>query len=150
MFNENDALKEAVYYSTLSNCGSKRGVVIFHRKYGVMCGGFNHLPWPLKCDGTPACRSVCAKTALHAEQDALLNWIQNVEAFPTVNIFDCEMLHVKSVDGKAVHSLQPSCWQCSKLILGSGLKAMWLYQAEGLVSYTAKDFHELTLKNNKL
>ncbi len=64
-----------------------------------------------------------------------------------INLSECEMLHVKSVDGKAVFSEKPSCWQCSKLILASGLPTMWLYQKEGFVRYSAEEFHEQTLIN---
>ena len=139
---EKEALKEAVKAATNSNCTSKRGVVIWHREYGLMSSGWNAPPKPLICDGSEACRANCAKTALHAEQMALLGMLQYYEP-----ISECEMIHVKIIDGEALISDKPSCWQCSKLILASGLKSMWLFQAEGLVEYSVLDFHDKTLIN---
>lgn len=144
-FNERWALEEAVKASLNSNCKSKRGVVIWHREHGLMSSGWNAPPKPYICDGTEACRGNCAKTALHAEQAAILSFDRVM-----INLSECEMIHVKSIDGVAVFSEKPSCWQCSKLILGSGLKSMWLYQKEGLVEYTPVDFHEQTLINCEL
>jgi len=63
---------------------------------------------------------------------------------------NAEMIHVKSVDGQKVYSLQPSCWQCSKLILGTGIKYMWLYLESGLKRYTTEEFHRETLINCNL
>lgn len=136
---ENQALKEAVEIAKLSPCGSKRGIVIWHREHGVISGGYNAPPPSFVCDGSDACRANCNKTAVHAEQAALIDFDPRIEG--------CEMIHVKVVDGEAVHSLQPSCWQCSKLILQAGISYMWLYQVEGLVRYTAQDFHNKTLIN---
>lgn len=136
---EKQALKEAIEIAKLSPCKSKRGVVIWHRGLGFIAGGCNQPPPNFICDGSEACRANCNKTAVHAEQEALIDFDSRIE--------DCEMIHVKVVDGEAVHSLQPSCWQCSKLILRAGIKYMWLYQKEGFVRYSAKEFHEQTLIN---
>ena len=151
MFDEKWALDMAVKLANESNCKSKRGVIIWNRKVGLISTGWNAPPKPLRCDGSEACRSNCAKTAVHAEQAALLG----LPYVPTIlanagGLGECEMLHVKSVDGKAVFSEKPSCWQCSKLILASGLKSMWLYQKEGFVEYTPEEFHKQTLINCEL
>ena len=137
---ENWALKEAINCANQSPCRSKRGVIIWNRTSGVETYGFNEPPPPLICDGSDACKANCAKTAVHAEQAALLH-------FKPYKYREYEMIHVKTIGGEAVHSLQPSCWQCSKLILAAGIKYMWLYQKEGLVRYTALDFHNKTLIN---
>lgn len=148
MYNEKMALKAAVSSAKNSNCKSKRGVVIFHRTWGIISEGWNAPPKPFICDGSDDCRANCAKTAVHAEQAALMEYLRYPnEEYP---ISECEMLHVKIIDGKAVVSEKPSCWQCSKLILASGLKSMWLYQAEGFVEYTPEDFHKQTLINCEL
>lgn len=144
-FDENWALKQAVIASQHSECRSKRGVVIWNRKSGTIFYGWNEIPLPFKCDGSEKCKANCSKTAVHAEQAALLRMIGN-----EIPANKCEMLHVKSVDGKAVFSEKPSCWQCSKLILASGINYMWLYQKEGLIRYTPEKFHKLTLINNNL
>ena len=141
-FSEEKAFRYAVKAAKNSNCKSKRGVVIWDRYVGLISIGWNAPPKPFVCDGSEACRANCAKTAVHAEQAALMNALGvNFEAV------HCEMLHVKIIDGEAVTSEKPSCWQCSKLILASGIKSMWLYQEEGLVEYTAEDFHNKTLIN---
>lgn len=145
VFDEQWALQQAIERANLSNCQSKRGVIIWHRKIGFIAGGYNAPPKPKICNGSNACKANCSKTAVHAEQQAIIN------AFNlTVPLSECEMIHVKTVDGKAVTSEKPSCWQCSKLILAARIRYMWLYQVEGLVRYTAADFHEKTLINCEL
>lgn len=139
-YDEHWAIQQAIYYATLSPCRSQRGVVIWHREHGLISFGFNAPPHPMVCNGSDECKATCSKTAVHAEQAALLN-------FNPIVYSDCEMLHVKVVDDDAVTSEKPSCWQCSKLILAAGIEYMWLYQKEGLVRYTALDFHDKTLIN---
>lgn len=144
-YSEEWALRQAIKVANKSKCQSQRGVVIWNRDHGVLGVGFNHPPHPWICDGSDTCKANCAKTAIHAEQAAILNFAHN-EIYD-IALSDCEMLHVKVVNGEAVFSEKPSCWQCSKLILGSGIQSMWLYQKEGLVQYTAEDFHNKTLIN---
>ena len=142
-YTEHDALETAVKAAVLSPCQkSKRGVAIFHREYGLSVAGCNHPPGPLKCDGTKACRKVCNKICVHAEQDALLQ-----SGAPLVGY---EMLHVKVVAGKAVPSGPPSCWQCSRLILAAKLKAMWLLHEDGLRAYSPLQFHIMTLEHHEI
>lgn len=143
-YDENWALKKAAEIACKSPCRSKRGVVIWHRNYGYISGGYNEPLAPFICDGSDKCKNNCPKTAIHAEQRALMEIVKLPNLFKTS---ECEMLHVKVVDGKAVFSEKPSCWQCSKLILASGLKSMWLYQKEGLTEYSPLDFHQKTFEN---
>ena len=145
MFDENWALKQAVEIAKDSPCQSKRGVIIWSRTAGLISSGFNAPPKPFECDGTDACKKNCSKTAVHAEQKAIID-IGN----QFIKLDQCEMLHVKVVNGEAVISDKPSCWQCSKLILASKLKSMWLYQKEGLVEYSPYEFHRQTLVNSDL
>jgi deoxycytidylate deaminase len=151
-FDEQWALERAVEAASNSKCKSQRGVVIWHRNIGLISSGWNAPPKPYICDGSETCRANCAKTAVHAEQAALLN-IRDIRFLSEIDLIgyssrkDCEMIHVKIVDGEPVFSEKPSCWQCSKLILASGLKSMWLYQKEGFVGYTPEEFHEQTLIN---
>lgn len=150
-YTEKDALATAVLAARDSPCAkSKRGVVIWN-ELGPAVMSCNHLPLPLKCDGSDACRASCGKTCVHAEQDALVR-------FQGGELSDFEMLHVKIKDGNAVPSGPPSCWQCSKLILLSGLKAMWLLENRvGVIRhhsylhrYTPLEFHQLTLNYHAL
>lgn len=143
IWTEKWALEEAVNAASHSKCKSQRGVVIWDRATGNIVYGWNAPPKPFKCDGSDECRANCSKTAVHAEQSALMKMLNNYD----MNINECEMIHVKIVDDEPVFSEKPSCWQCSKLILESGLKSMWLYQKDGYVEYNPIEFHRLTLEN---
>ena len=171
---------------------SKRGVVIFSpprdRRQGgedIWGEGYNAPPEPFRCDGSEACRAACGRICVHAEQAALLDfWRGRRDAqargdprWPRLSDqwtrdegeAQLEMLHVKVVNGEAVPGGPPSCVECSKLILASGLRAMWLYEVRPrddllgtpefiasldaeklyptLVRYTALEFHTETLRN---
>ena len=140
-YTEHDALKEAIAAAVHSGCHkSKRGAVIFHRRHGLLCTGTNHPPVPLFCDGSRECRKSCNRVCVHAEQDALLKAGAPLSGY--------EILHVKVVDGEAVPSGLPSCWQCSRIILTAMLKRMWLLHEDGLKAYGSVEFHELTLQEN--
>lgn len=109
---------EAVGLAMISPCRSKRGVVICS-KDGILIGsGFNNQPYPFYCDGSEACNKNCGKTAIHAEQAALLSARECV--------LGAWMLHVKAKQGKPCASMAPSCLECSKLILASGIAWMHL------------------------
>jgi len=154
MFTEQWALNQAINAAQQSPCvKSQRGVVLWRRasegKRGLyLAAGFNHPPAPFRCDGSVACREACNKVCIHAEADALLKTPTRVP--DRWSLTECEMLHIKVVKGHATASGQPTCWQCSRLVLGAGLKAMWLFHKSGLQSYTPEEFHRLTLKNNQL
>lgn len=148
-FNQHQALKAAVAVARLSPCmKSQRGVVIFDLERGVLARGTNHRVDEQSCDGSPACRSACAKLCVHAELDALTAYFkppQLLGKYPWVH-----MLHVKVVDGHPVPSGPPSCWQCSRHIVNSGIRWMWLLHEDGLKRYTACEFHRLTLEHCEL
>jgi deoxycytidylate deaminase len=141
-----EALAKAVEAAGWSGCQkSQRGVVIWQRKGGVLSVGYNS-PVMGKCDGSAACRRDCAKLCVHAEQHAL----QEAAKYGK-GVRGAEMLHVKVVNGQAVVSGPPSCWQCSRSICQSNLAAMWLLHegADGdpqLVRYDTMEFHRLTLE----
>jgi deoxycytidylate deaminase len=141
-----EALARAVEAAQLSPCvKSTRGVVIFRADTDECIIGFNHPPAPFTCDGSPACRAACGKVCVHAEAHAL---IEATKGLTNPWFLDeAEMLHVKVVDGREVPSGSPSCWQCSRLILESGISDMWLLHEEGLQTYTAEEFHRLTLEH---
>jgi deoxycytidylate deaminase len=148
MYDEHKALYAATQAGKNSPCAkSNRGVVIFRRlghRAGAVEVGWNEPPAPMKCDGSDLCREHCNRLCVHAEMTALLRLLRQ----PALRLSEFEMLHVKVVDGKPVPSGPPSCWQCSRLILQVGLKAMWLLHEEGLRDYTPLEFHRLTLEHN--
>lgn len=123
----------AIEAAKQSPCQSKRGVVIWD-EYGTVSVGFNHQPAPFICDGSNACKMSCGKTAVHAEQMALLQGNRS-------RIHGAEMLHIKVIDGKPVPSDGPSCLQCSKLILEAGIAGMWLLHHDGWKRYGPAEFH---------
>lgn len=139
-YTEQDALKAAVCFAGLAPCRkSQRGVILFQRDKGALSGGFNHQPPPFTCDGSAACRDACSKLCVHAEQMAINS------LGPHEDLDDVELLHVETVDGKAVPSGPPSCWQCSRLIVHAGIAKVWLLHYDGLRGYGADEFHVLTL-----
>jgi len=157
---ENAALKMAVMVARDSPCAkSKRGVIVFDRRWGLLAAGNNHPPEGFRCDGSDACREHCNKLCVHAEMDALseLNREMGIRSEYHALLTDeeriilkPEMLHVKVVDSEAVPSGHPSCWQCSRHIINFGIVAMWLLHEDGLRRYGPQEFHEHTLRNLQL
>lgn len=118
---------------------SRRGVAIWQPGDGHLTLGTNK-PASGACDGSDACKRVCGRVCVHAEQEALLRAGEKARGG--------EMLHVKvNEHGLQVASGPPSCPECSKLILHAGIAGMWLLHANGWTRYTAQEFHEATLKN---
>lgn len=147
-FDQTDAVELARVAANQSPCAKiKRGVVIFTRDCSVFTSGFNHPPPPMVCDGSEQCREHCNKLCVHAEVAALRSLVDQVDFFPP----ELEMLHVKTVGGVVVPSGPPSCWQCSREILDSGLiDKMWLLHEDGLRAYPVLEFHDLTLRHCNL
>ncbi len=137
----------AVAVGRQSPCAkSKRGVVVFHPVHDnrlrilgtrVVGRGRNAQPPPRACTGSAACREACAMTCVHAELAAILD-------AGKAECAGAHMLHVKVVDGQAVPSGGPSCWQCSRHILHAGVGTMWLLHDGGLRGYSAEEFDRLT------
>jgi len=113
-----DIVDYAVCAAMESPCQSKRGVVVWDNNLRWISDGWNHQPSPFKCDGSSRCRETCGKTAVHAEQSAIVSADECLG--------ECHMLHVKARDWKPCASLAPSCLECSKLILESGISSMHL------------------------
>ncbi len=137
------ALQLATKMAMLSSCvKSKRGAVIWHPHREVVAIGWNRQPGTYACDGSAQCREHCGKLCVHAETSVLLK--------AGLSAKDASMLHVKAVDGVAVPSGPPSCWQCSRLILAAGIETMWLFHDAGLRAYSAEEFHRLTLEHHAI
>ena len=128
---------------------SKRGVVVW-RGDQILAWASNHPPYPFTCDGSAGCRASCGKVAVHAEQGALLSCLES-----RIDVRGAEMLHTKvSLVGDSfvgVFGGPPSCPDCSKLILQSGIAGMWLIEERDgrptPVRYTSHEFHDLTLRD---
>lgn len=141
-----DAWEEyAVKAAARATCEkSKRGVIIVNPfKDEPLSFGWNGPPAPFECAGSDFCREVCNQVAVHAEARALMS------AIPPVKGRD--LVHIKVVEGRAVPSGGPSCWQCSRLIVEAGIRNVWLkHEAEGWRPYSAEEFHRKTLENCNL
>lgn len=109
---------EAVAQAMQSPCVSKRGVVISSEDGRLISAAYNNQPYPFVCTGDERCKSKCGKTAVHAEQAAILRARE-----PLAGAW---MLHAKAKQGKPCASMAPSCLECSKLILASGIAWMHL------------------------
>jgi deoxycytidylate deaminase len=144
VFDHLEAARWAISASVRSPCRSKRGVVIFDAK-GLISDGWNYQPEPFVCDGSARCKSTCGRTAIHAEQVAILQAAMRGRGclFPGA----C-LLHVKAVKGRLVPSGPPSCLECSKLILAAGLAAVWLYHEGGWRAYNSAEFHRLSAESH--
>lgn len=147
---------------------SNRGCAIFDCRSGdVVATGFNGQPEPFACDGSELCKLDCGKLCLHAEERALDAF--NRVAAPCEDRTHFAMVHVKvdevmtaskiKVAGVIVSGGPPSCWQCSRKIVESGIRGIWLYQHRDSIDmwgksiwrfYSASDFHVATLKECRL
>lgn len=143
-FTEYDALRYAITEASRSPCAkSQRGVVIFNEE-GLLAKGFNHPPPPFACGRDDGCREQCNRVCVHAEQAALVQYQGDGGPRPS-------MIHVEAVEGDAVPSGGPSCWQCSRLILlVPRLVGIWLLHEDGLRLYDPLTFHRETLRTCNL
>jgi deoxycytidylate deaminase len=144
MDSSNLAVRFAINESRNSKCRSKRGAAVWHPcNPSQIIAGHNHLPTG-HCTNDDACKATCGKRAIHAEQDAILI-AGNVPEHRFISLQGAQMLHVKTVDGILVPSGGPSCLECAKLILASGIDMMWLYHADGWTAYDAHTFYMMSI-----
>lgn len=140
------AVTAALRAAAMSPCAkSKRGVaafVAYDDSTTVIATGFNGPSGPFMCDGSDACRNDCSKRCVHAEMRCIRtlashHWRERVQ-----------LVHVKLNEPDTVaRGGNPSCWQCSREILDSGLAGVWLFQLDsGWRFYSAIDFHTVTSK----
>ena len=136
-------MAEAVQEALKSRCNkSKRGVVIV--KDGQIIGrGQNNPPLDIECKPS-YCGPICGKYCVHGEQKAILDALGNGRGLE-----GSRMYHIKVKEGRAVNSGQPSCVDCSKLILEARIAEFVLKHDKGYGLYGAREFHELSLKHLK-
>lgn len=133
----------AVQEALKSRCSkSKRGVVI--SKEGDIIGrGANNPPLDMQCK-PDYCYQICNQYTVHGEQNAILDALRNGH-----ELSGSRMYHIKVKEGEVRTSGQPSCVQCSKLVMQSGIAEFVLKHDEGYGLYDAREFHELSLKSLK-
>lgn len=132
----------AVEISVMSPCRSKRGAVVFQPSNGnLVSHGYNYKPRGFGCDGSEVCKQTCRTEAIHAEQQALFaggKWVEG-----------SDLLHVRTIDGLVVPSGGPSCAQCSKLALVTGIVGVWLFHETGWRRYAIVEFHQLSIEADR-
>ena len=130
----------AAEISLRTTCLSKRGVIIWRHddmENPYVARATNGPAGQEECSGNSACKATCSRFSVHAEQRALIAAGKGARG--------AEMLHIKTVNGQIVASGPPSCPQCSKLLVESGIKTMWLLHEDGWRRYPTEEFHRLTL-----
>jgi len=100
----------------------------------------NAPPPPMACAGD-LCRAICTHAAEHAEAAALRQYLRS--GWPPTDI-----LHVKVTleTGDPTRSTEPSCASCSRGMLAAGVEFVWLWTADGWRSWSAAEFHRLSLQ----
>ena len=142
-------IKEAENFMTLaaeeaqkSRCKkSKRGVVLVNN--GMIIGrGYNEPLLPDLCcvrenihDNTRY--DLCS--ALHAEQMAIAEAANGL-----YRIQGARLYQIKTKNGEKVHSRNPSCTLCSRLIYGVKISEVVLWHKEGYAVYDSQEFNRLS------
>lgn len=84
-------------------------------------------------------------------QDAhsLVYSLTNEDWTPKKNPLEgARLYHIKVKDGKPVESGEPSCRDCSKTILISGISEVVLLEKDGYHIYTAEEFNKLSFEHH--
>ncbi len=138
---EFDALALASKIARWSTCQSKRGVVIWRPETErALSVGINHQARGFTCDGSDACKLWCGRTAIHAEESAILHFKGDLRG--------TSLIHVKYKDG-IVPSGKPSCVRCSGMIMEIGISKVWLLHKDGLRWYDPSMFHASSMHQLK-
>lgn len=137
-------IDEAIAVAQGSPCRkSRRGVVAFDDDAQILGRGYNGPPGVFRCDGSDACRRDCAKRCVHAEMRALRG-LQS----PHRNKLDLIHVEIDEQSRLCIATGGPSCWQCSREILETRMRGIWLYEAiDTWRWYSAEHFHRTTLEN---
>lgn len=146
----NEAIDAAIAAARKSPCvKDQRGAAVWHPDGSVMVADHNAPPDPFICDGSEVCKSACGKLAGHAEERALLKYLQQVKTRQS----GPHVLHIRTVEGQPVTSGMPSCITCSRTMLLAGVASVWLWHGDGGWSgwhrYPAAEFHALSLAHEK-
>jgi deoxycytidylate deaminase len=144
-----EGITQAVNAARRSTCSKdQRGAAVWHHTYGAMVAASNGPPAPCICDGSDACRAACGKVAVHAEERALLRYLQGGGG-GGLACRGMTVLHIRVVNGEPVASGPPSCVTCSRTLLAAGASNIWLWHDEGWKSYAADAFHFASLSHQK-
>lgn len=168
-----EAVAAAVGQARSSTCmKSRRGAAVFEvdvesgglvvvpdpSRVAVVGRGHNGLPVGLApCRGDDACRAACRYRAVHAEERAVNHAIlYHAESFFGTSEF-VDVVHAKVDDaGALVAGGGPSCWQCARTMLESGVVAgVWLFEDSGdagarWVRHEILEFYELTMRDARV
>ncbi len=148
---EGNELEDAMFFMKLaaekaknSPCKrDKRGVVIVDKTIGVIGAGYNAPPKEYICE-SKYCEPTCKDYAIHAEMNAIIHTVKIGNAY---NLEGSRMYHARvDEEGEIMYSRKPRCYQCSKHVLGFGIKEFVLMHEEGLTLYGIKEFNKLSLE----
>ncbi len=140
-------IKTAILEAEKSVCSkSKRGVVIVKKlsDENVVVGKGYNTPALGRICYPKHCYNICNQYCIHAEQNAIFNALSNVH-----NLKNSRLYHIKVKDGEVKNSGQPSCIECSKLILKVGIEGIVLKHDEGYGLYSSEEFYDLSLNSFK-
>ena len=132
--------KECEQEARKSRCQkSQRGVVIVND--GIILGrASNNPPLELLCE-PEKCHDICNEYCIHAEDRAIHE--ANAQG---LDLKGSRLYHLKIKEGAVRSSRNPSCPNCSKWILESGIAEVVLKHEIRHSLYDAKEFHELSLE----
>lgn len=122
-----------------SCCKSKRVSAIITKENYVIA--INEPPIGFICKNNETCKKVCNQICVHAEENAIIKAFQK-----GLDIKNASCLHLKIKNNEPVFSGPPSCIYCSRKLLQSGVKFMYLFHEDGWKKYTTEEFHRETLK----
>jgi len=132
--------KECEQEARKSRCQkSQRGVVIVKGE-DILGRACNNPPLELRCE-PEKCHDICNEYCIHAEDRA----IHGAHA-QGLDLKGSRLYHIKIKEGEVKPSRNPSCPNCSKWILESGIAEVVLKHEIGHGLYDAKEFHELSLE----
>lgn len=131
--------KECEQEASKSRCQkSQRGVIIV-RNGDILGRACNNPPLELLCK-PEECHGICNQYCIHAEDRAIHE--ANAQG---LDLRGSRLYHLKIKEGTVRPSMDPSCPNCSKWILESGIAEVVLKREIGYSLYDAEEFHERSL-----
>ncbi len=139
--------EEAVVVARQATCEDARCGAVIVKDEAIIGRGFNSPPIGTSVHRCQLPKSsyhlrVTDKTCcIHAEVRAILDALcQHPEKLPGSTLFFIRV----DEQGQRKFSGAPYCTLCSKLVLDAGIQSFVLFQKEGIVSYPADEYNELS------
>lgn len=136
-----DLLDKMIFYGSKGPCAKSKRVSAIITNYNEYVISVNTPPVGFNCQNNDACKKVCNQVCVHAEENAILTAFN-----ANLEVKNSTCLHLKIKDGNPTFSGRPSCIYCSRKLLQSEVKYMYLFHENGWKRYTSEEFHRETLK----